>query len=177
MSNLESMSGEDLLAMAGNMMIEQAKETKEEGTKLFQKGDFDAACDMYNKVVDLLEGISASETSSEMERRNLLQASRLNVAACKMKSGDWTGAQTFCSKVIMDNSMATKAWYRRGECSLQLKDLAKAKQDFQKVLELEPDNKAAKNKISGCDSEIMGELRKIEAANMMNAFGSKSIQA
>jgi len=50
-------------------------------------------------VVDLLEGITATTTKAEMERRNILQAARLNVAACKMKTEDWVTAQTYCTKV------------------------------------------------------------------------------
>ena len=43
-----------------------------------------------------------------------------------------------------------QAWYRRGECSMKLKELDEAINDFYNVVRIEPTNQAAINHISEC---------------------------
>ncbi len=59
-----------------------------------------------------------------------------------------------CEKVIEENAQVAKAYFRRGEALMHLKDFEEAKKDFQRVINLEPDNKAAKNKNTVCLQEI-----------------------
>ena len=47
-----------------------------------------------------------------------------------------------------------KALYRRGQCNLATNEYKDALADFQKVLELEPTNKAAQNQIQICKHKI-----------------------
>ena len=44
-------------------------------------------------------------------------------------------------KAIEETDAVAKAWFRRGEAQLALNDCESAKLDFEKSLELEPDNK------------------------------------
>lgn len=46
-----------------------------------------------------------------------------------------------CSKAIEENGQTSKALFRRGEAQLALNDCEAAKNDFEKCLSLEPDNK------------------------------------
>lgn len=47
-----------------------------------------------------------------------------------------------------------KALYRRGQCNVTVAEYDEALIDFQKVLELEPTNKAAQNQIQICKHKI-----------------------
>ena len=85
---------------------------------------------------------------SEMERKTLLQAGRLNVAQCHLKTSKWIEARAVCDKAIEEDSNSAKAWFRRGEAKLALNDSESAKGDFEKCAELEPDNKVRKICIS-----------------------------
>ena len=85
-----------------------------------------------------------------------------------------------------------KAWFRRGEAQLALNDCESARADFDKCLQLEPDNKvrqhrggereqnrtfmillqAAKNKISICQYRLKAQKEKEKKtfANMFDKF-------
>ena len=65
-----------------------------------------------------------------------------------------------------------KAWFRRGEAHLALNDCEAAKADFERALQLEPDNKAAKNRIFQCREEMKAQREKEKKtfANMFDKF-------
>jgi len=102
----------------------------------------------------------------------LLQAGRLNLAQCLLKLGKWIEARNVCDKAIDENEAVAKAWFRRGEAQLALNDCESARADFDKCLVLEPDNKAAKNKIAVCQHRLKAqkEREKKTFANMFDKF-------
>lgn len=53
-------------------------------------------------------------------------------------------------QVLEERADVPKAHFRRGEAYLQLKDYDLAMKDFEKVIELDPGNRAAKNKVAVC---------------------------
>jgi len=61
---------------------------------------------------------------------------------------EWIEARNMCNKVLEERSDVPKAFFRRGEALMQLKDYELAKNDFQMVIDLDPENKAAKNKVN-----------------------------
>merc|ERR1712050_808456 len=107
---------------------------------------------------------------SEAERRSLLQAGRLNLALCYLKLGKWIEARVACDKAIEESEAAAKAWFRRGEAQLALNNFKAAKLDFEKTLILEPENKAAKNKVVICQQKmkIQKEREEITHPNMLD---------
>merc|ERR1711936_594960 len=50
----------------------------------------------YQKVIDFLEHEISLKGESEAERKNLLQAGRLNLALCYLKLGKWIEARAVC---------------------------------------------------------------------------------
>ena len=74
----------------------------------------------------------------------------MNIALCLMKLKEWKKAKSICSKIIKVDNDIVKAWYRRGECAMNLEEFDEAKDDFIKVVQLEPTNKAAMNKYTEC---------------------------
>ena len=75
-------------------------------------------------------------------------------------------------QAIEETDAVAKAWFRRGEAQLALNDCESAKLDFEKSLELEPDNKAAKNKVVICQQRIKAQKEKEKKtfANMFDKF-------
>ena len=61
-----------------------------------------------------------------------------------------------CNKVLEERSDVPKAFFRRGEALMQLKDYELAMNDFQMVMDLDPENKAARNKVN--HSELVDVL-------------------
>jgi FK506-binding protein 4/5 len=154
--------------------LAQAKILKDKGTTFFKNGKYEVAASRYMKVIDFLEHEIALKGDEELERKDLLQAGRLNAALCKLKLGDFLGSKDLCSKVLEENNDNPKAWFRRGEAFYALNDWENAKADFVKTLELESDNKAAKNKIAQCEQEIKKYKQKEKKtfANMFDKFAA-----
>ena len=90
----------------------------------------------------------------EQDRKNLLQAGRLNLSQCYLKTGKWIEARAVCDKAIEENPATAKAWFRRGEAQLALNDCESAKLDFDKCAELEPDNKVESTANANCSEFI-----------------------
>jgi len=154
--------------------VEQAKIFKERGTKFFKDGKFNIACSRYEKVIDYLEHEVSLKDEAEEERKNLVQAGRLNVALCKMKLGDWIASRNMCSKVIEENPGVAKAWFRRGEAHFLLNDWENSKTDFLTTVKLDPSNKAAKNKVLLCEQQqkLYKQKEKKTFANMFDKFAA-----
>jgi len=152
--------------------LEQAKIFKDKGTLHFKNNKFDIAASRYQRIIDFLEHEISLKGDSELERKNLLQAGRLNLAQCHLKTGKWMQAREVCDKVIEESRDNSKAWFRRGEAQLALNDCEAAKQDFEKCVSLEPENKAAKNKVTICQQRIKAQKEKEKKtfANMFDKF-------
>lgn len=156
----------------GEQKVEQARILKDKGTIFFKDGKFDMASNKYNKIIELLEHEISLKDEKENERKSLLQAGRLNLAMCYLKQSKWIETRNLCDKVLEENPDVAKAYFRRGEALFNLNDHELAKRDFTKVLELDPENKAAINKIAICQHQIKAERAKEKRtfANMFDRF-------
>ncbi|XP_023177091.1 FK506-binding protein 59 [Drosophila hydei] len=131
--------------------VAEAKVYKEKGTNYFKKDNFELAIKMYNKCKNLLPSIK-DNTSDEVKA--LKVAVHSNIALCHQKSNDHFEAKTECNAVLELDVNNVKALYRRGQCNLVINELKDALEDFQRVIQLEPGNKAAANHIVICKQKI-----------------------
>ena len=108
-----------------NSRMEEAKDFKALGTKFYKDCEYEKAINKYQKILDILEGEEyiGHLTKKESERKDLLQAGRLNIALCLMKLKDWKKAKAMCSLVLEINPNVSKAWLRRGECSMNIGEM------------------------------------------------------
>jgi len=158
--------------------LEQARIFKDKGTKHFKDGKFEIAATRYQKVIDFLEHEISLKGESEEERKALLQAGRLNLAMCHLKMLQWIEARNVCDKAIEENDGVAKAWFRRGEANLAVNDFEAAKADFDRTVEIDPENKAAKNKIVHCQQRIKAQKEKEKRtfANMFDKFAKADVK-
>lgn len=158
--------------MDGEEKLEQSKIFKAKGTDFFKQGKYDMANTKYNKIIEFLEHEISLKGDKEEERASLLQAGRLNLAMCKIKVNDWMEARNLCDKVVEEDDKCIKGYFRRGEALVALNEHALAMTDFEKVLELDADNKAAKNKVAMCVRQIKANKQKEKKtfANMFDKF-------
>uniref|UniRef100_A0A6V7KV69 BDBT FKBP like N-terminal domain-containing protein n=1 Tax=Bracon brevicornis TaxID=1563983 RepID=A0A6V7KV69_9HYME len=70
-----------------------------------------------------------------------------NMAMCQLKYDNYEHAIDLCTKVLQRDENNVKALYRRGCAYGGLKNLEKAVADFQRAVEIEPNNTAAKEKL------------------------------
>ena len=78
-------------------------------------------------------------------------------------------ARNLCDKVVEEDDKCIKGYFRRGEALVALNEHALAMTDFEKVQELDADNKAAKNKVAMCVRQIKANKQKEKKtfANML----------
>ena len=150
--------------------LEHARILKEKGTKHFKNSRYETASTTYQQVIEYLEHETFLKKEPEAERKILLQAGRLNLALCYLKLGNWIQARVVCDKAIEESGTVAKAWFRRGEAQLALNNFKAAKADFEKTLILEPENKAARNKVIICQQKmkIQKEKEEITHPNMLD---------
>merc|ERR1712154_74819 len=79
------------------------------------------------------------------------------------------GAELDCNKCIELDSSQIKAWFRRGLARKALKKYNKSLQDFQTVLNLDPNNKAAKKEKIEMKNKLQSMLKKSKEQK----FGNK----
>jgi len=159
----------------GEQKLEQSRLFKEKGTAFFKLGKYEMARKKYDKIVEYLEHEISLKDEKEEERKELLQAGRLNLAMCHLKREEWIEARNVCDKVISENASAEKAYFRRGEARMRLNDHEPAREDFAKCVELDPENAAAKKRMSACAQLIRAQRAKEKKtfANMFDRFAKE----
>jgi FK506-binding protein 4/5 len=166
-------------SLDGEQKLEQAKIFKEKGTKFFREEKYELAEKKYAKIVEFLEHEISLKDAAEDERKSLLEAGRMNLAMCHLKKLKFFEARDVCDKVIEINPDNAKAFFRRGEAYISLKDYEKAKEDYARCLALDrADNKAAHNKVALCNRHLKAQREKERKtfANMFDKFAKIDAQ-
>ncbi|OWK13438.1 FKBP5, partial [Cervus elaphus hippelaphus] len=159
--------------------LEQAAIVKEKGTVYFKGGKYMQAVIQYGKIVSWLEmeyGLSEKESKAS---ESFLLAAFLNLAMCYLKLREYTKAVECCDKALGLDSANEKGLYRRGEAQLLMNEFESAKGDFEKVLEVNPQNKAARLQISMCQKKAKehNERDRRIYANMFKKFAEQDAKA
>ncbi|XP_054844720.1 RNA polymerase II-associated protein 3 [Eublepharis macularius] len=134
--SLESDSEEDGI----HIDTEKALAEKEKGNNYFKQGNYDAAIECYTK------GMNADPYNPVLPT---------NRASAFFRMKKYSMSESDCNLALALNKNYTKAYARRGAARFALYNFKGAKEDYEKALELDPDNFEAKS-----------ELRKIEQAVM-----------
>mmetsp|Transcript_18366 Transcript_18366/g.41533 ORF Transcript_18366/g.41533 Transcript_18366/m.41533 type:complete len:214 (+) Transcript_18366:98-739(+) len=154
---------EDIIAQ-----LDQAEAFKQQGNAFFKEGNFKRALGNYHKVFCYVNGLQMPGESNQVascaqmmgrsvtggqvpkerveEVKRLKQSTHLNMAACYLKMGAHQKCVESCSKALADGDLP-KAYFRRGQAHLELRNLDEAKEDLQKTLALEPDDKATEQQL------------------------------
>ncbi|EMP32325.1 Peptidyl-prolyl cis-trans isomerase FKBP5 [Chelonia mydas] len=159
--------------------LEQAAIVKEKGTVYFKEGKYMQAVIQYGKIVSWLEmeyGLSERESK---EAESFLLAAFLNLAMCYLKLREYIKAVECCDKALGLDQVNEKGLYRRGEARLLMNEFELAKCDFQKVLEVNPQNKAAKSQITVCQKKMKehNDRDRRIYANMFKKFAERDAKA
>lgn len=155
--------------------LEQAAIVKEKGTVYFKGGKYLQAVIQYGKIVSWLEmeyGLSEKESKAS---ESFLLAAFLNLAMCYLKLREYTKAVECCDKALGLDSANEKGLYRRGEAQLLMNEFESARGDFEKVLAVNPQNKAARLQISMCQKKAKEHHERDRRiyANMFTKFAEQ----
>lgn len=160
--------------MDSDEKIEQSQIKKEKGTKFFKEGKYDKAVKQYKKIIDYLESENAEGETAE-KVKSLILAAHLNTSMCNLKLQKYAEAQKNCDKALEKDARNEKGLFRRGQALFAQKDYELAMKDFLVVLEVNPENKAAKNEATLCRQKIKAfhEKEKRIFGNMFEKFAKE----
>ncbi|XP_067655374.1 peptidyl-prolyl cis-trans isomerase FKBP4-like [Haliotis asinina] len=155
--------------------LEQSDIAKSKGTTFFKAGNYKKAIQHYQKIVSYLEFETSLEEEDQKKRDTLMLASHLNLAMCYLKTGDSLKAVEQCDKALEFDKKSAKALFRRGQARFQTSEYEVARVDYEEVLKVEPDNKAARNQIVLCNQKIkqFKEKQKKIYAGMFTKFAER----
>uniref|UniRef100_A0A915IMA6 Uncharacterized protein n=1 Tax=Romanomermis culicivorax TaxID=13658 RepID=A0A915IMA6_ROMCU len=111
---------------------QKAMREKEKGNQAFKNGKFDEAINKYSLAIECDQG------------QPVIYCNR---AMAYLKLNRFYEAKLDCDEAIKLDSTYVKAYFRRGLANSSLKDVDSAITDFNCVLELDPNNKEAKNEL------------------------------
>ncbi|XP_019398870.1 PREDICTED: RNA polymerase II-associated protein 3 isoform X1 [Crocodylus porosus] len=121
---------------------EKAVAEKEKGNKYFKQGNYDEAIECYTR------GMHADPYNPVLPT---------NRASSFFRMKKYSVAESDCNLALALDKNYTKAYARRGAARFALKNLQGAKEDYQKVLELDPNNFEAKNELRKIDQALMSK--------------------
>ncbi|KAM9377243.1 peptidyl-prolyl cis-trans isomerase FKBP4 [Pholidichthys leucotaenia] len=140
--------------------LEQSGIVKEKGTQYFKEGKYKQASMQYKRIVSWLMHESGLSGEDETKAKTLQLAAHLNLAMCYLKLQEPKLAQEHCDKALEMDLSNEKALFRRGEALFGMNEFERARDDFQRVLQLYPANKAAKSQVVLCQKRIREQHEK-----------------
>ncbi|XP_023811642.1 peptidyl-prolyl cis-trans isomerase FKBP4 isoform X2 [Oryzias latipes] len=155
--------------------LEQSSIIKEKGTQYFKDGKYKQASVQYKKIVSWLEHESGLSEEDEKKAKTLRLAAHLNLAMCYLKLHEPNQALENCDKALEMDASNEKALFRRGEALFAMNEFDKARDDFQRVVQLYPANKAAKSQVMLCQKRLKEQHEKDKRiyANMFQKFAER----
>ncbi|KAM4740553.1 peptidyl-prolyl cis-trans isomerase FKBP5 [Anableps anableps] len=158
-----------------NEKLDLVSGVKMKGNQYFKAGQHHQAVIQYQRIISWLD----LECGTGMEQHKKIQdqilIAHLNLALCFLRLKEFSQAVESCNKVIEQDESNEKALYRRGEARLLRNEYSMAMADFQKVLEVNPMNRAARAQLSMCQSKMKEhqEQEKKIYANMFQKFAER----
>ncbi|XP_051917317.1 peptidyl-prolyl cis-trans isomerase FKBP4 [Hippocampus zosterae] len=161
--------------MNSSEKLEQSVVVKEKGTQYFKKGMFKQASMQYKRIVSWLENGSGLSEEEEEKAKALRLAAHLNLAMCYLKLKEPNQALENCNKALELDESSEKALFRRGEALFGMKEFDKARDEFRRVVQLYPANKAARSQMVLCQKHIKEQHEKDKRAyaNMFQKFAQR----
>ena len=127
-------------------LLTKALTLKEEGNTQFKTKQYTQASRTYKKAINLIKHLHngiLNSTSNDEQVTSLLLSLQSNLSMVYYKLENYTQSSSIATYVITKiDGENSKAYYRRGLCHYQLKNLTKAKTDLQKAYNLNPKDKA-----------------------------------
>ncbi|XP_041836329.1 peptidyl-prolyl cis-trans isomerase FKBP5 [Melanotaenia boesemani] len=148
---------------------------KNKGNNYFKAGRYHQAVIQYQRIISWLEMECGNGIEQQKKINDYVLTAHLNLALCFLRLEEFSQVIENCNKVIELDDSNEKALYRRGEARLLRNEFTLATADFQKVLQINPSNRAACTQISICQSRIKEhhEQDKKTYANMFQKFAER----
>ncbi len=144
-----------------NVMGKGAKEWNKEGLSLLEKGKYEEALNCFNKALELDPGVPQLLNNKGYALYNM------------GKSGNNTyyveRSLEVYNQAISKKGDYDKAYYNKGLSLMYLKKYGDAKKCFNKVLEINPSDSDAKDRIKECDVAMKSDVTPTPVATVDNS--------
>lgn len=170
-----------LYEMKSSELMAAAIRSKEKGTALFRKKDFERAVQKYDKAVKFLD-FDPATFGEDKAALDLKIACWNNMAQCGLNIAGvdpelfgfyFLVARNCCDKVLAVESENVKALYRRAQSHIGTGDCVEASKDLQKALKADPESRAIQSEVKRLNKLLREYFRK-EKHMMTNMFSSKA---
>merc|ERR1711865_626868 len=152
--------GADTVETVADQIL-KAEQFKQDGNGLSMPGEKNEAA-AYGEMMGKSASASTQVPVDRVEDvKRLKQSTHLNMAACYLKVGKHQKCIDACTAALAFGAIS-KAFFRRGQANLELRNLDEAKSDFESARQLEPG-----------DAAITAELRRLQAAFKQHADKEK----
>lgn len=156
--------------------IEQAEISKSKGTDFLKAEKYQLALAKYRRAVALVEHEDNLQGEQKERRNAVLLALQLNLALCHLKVDDPLEAIRACDRALNIDPRSEKGFFRRGLAYCATKEYARAQEDFEEVLKIDANNKAARNQLSICTVKLKQQLER-ERQMYKHIFSRMAAQA
>eukprot|EP01065_Artemidia_motanka_P020861 TRINITY_DN248_c0_g1_i1.p1 TRINITY_DN248_c0_g1~~TRINITY_DN248_c0_g1_i1.p1 ORF type:complete len:511 (+),score=239.30 TRINITY_DN248_c0_g1_i1:76-1533(+) len=153
--------------MSTEEKIAGATQWKEKGTAAFKGEDWAAALRAYEKGAGLVKNFYGDDKE---KAKPLALALHLNVAAAGLKLKNYSKVVSAAGSALELDEKSSKALFRRAKAHTGAGDFDKAIADFQRCLEVDPENKEAVRGLSAA-KQAEKEASKKQKAMMKGMFG------
>ncbi|RWS24555.1 peptidyl-prolyl cis-trans isomerase FKBP4-like protein [Leptotrombidium deliense] len=161
--------------MDANERLEQAEIAKNKGTNYFKQGKYALGLKQYKRIVKYIGPPDNGDFEDTANRDKILLAGYLNLSLSYLKLNKPLEAIKNCNLALDMDKQNEKALFRRAQAYFNVKEFDKSMNDYEQVLQLDKNNKAAKNGVILCKNELKNELEKEKKMykNMFSMFAEK----
>ena len=141
--------------MSVSELLQRVAQVKAQSNRQFEAGELAAACSGYERGRRILQLVPSQLSAEEEASLHSLQlALLLNGAACSQRTDSFGEALTLSDAAVALEANAPKAHFRRGEALEALGRLAEAEASFEVVLQLQPTNKQAHERLRALHARV-----------------------
>ncbi|KAI8912183.1 hypothetical protein DFJ77DRAFT_71779 [Powellomyces hirtus] len=149
---------------------------KDKGNAAFKAGDIPQALRSYHTATLYLTGLDNASMAAfvptaaltdevKKDIKETLKACYSNMAACYLRQSNWSKCIAQTTKVITLDPSNAKAYFRRGQSHLELRDnVDAAYADLKKAAELAPQDSGIRDALAKATAEIRDQEMKSRAA-------------
>ncbi|KAJ8925097.1 hypothetical protein NQ315_001278 [Exocentrus adspersus] len=120
--------------------IKMIPQLKEQGNLEYKNKNYEKAAELYAKAIGMLEQLMLKEKPHDVEWNELNSQKNpilLNYAQCKLYQGDYYSVIEHCGTVLKTDKDNVKAYFRRAKAHVKVWNVEEARNDFNKVMELD----------------------------------------
>ena len=157
-------------AMKGEEYYKIAQDLKDFGNKAFKAGDVETGIEKYQKGLRYLNEYPAANDNDPEDLQAHMDALRFtlhsNSALLANKAKRYDEAQKWASFAIdanpkdMKDADKAKAYFRRGQARVALKDPEEALKDFEQAAKLAPEDAAIKSELAKTKKALADSVKK-----------------